>query len=280
MTVDKVESQIEQVWEVEQEILDVVHKICMENKLRYSLAYGTLIGAVRHKGFIPWDDDIDLIMPREDYEKLLTIWDQVAPSGYLLQNVRIDPDFTQSFTKIRKDHTTFLQEEFERERHYHKGVFVDIFPGDRVAPGRVSRKLQYVACAVNLLYNRGHTSGSGGIIGMIERILLNVPKRWYPKRRAAAERYIRRWNGDHSLAFFFPSTIDSSRVFYAPDLFENMGTVLFNGKTYQCVSAPEVFLQTQYGDYMQLPPVEERVWKHHPIIIDFEHNYEELCTQK
>lgn len=88
-----------QIWATEQEILDVIHQVCTEYGLRYSLAYGTLIGAVRHKGFIPWDDDIDLIMPREDYEKLLAIWNEAAPKGYILQNTRTDPDFTQNFTK-------------------------------------------------------------------------------------------------------------------------------------------------------------------------------------
>lgn len=122
------ENIIKKVWETEQEILDVIDKICRDNNLRYSLAYGTLIGAVRHKGFIPWDDDIDLMMPREDYEKLLSVWESQAPKGYILQNSRTDPDFTQNFTKIRKDGTTFLQEESERTKNYHKGIFVDIFP--------------------------------------------------------------------------------------------------------------------------------------------------------
>ena len=277
---DKVQSQIQQVWATEQEILDVIHKVCTENGLRYSLAYGTLIGAVRHKGFIPWDDDIDIMMPREDYEKLLAIWDQAAPKGYVLQNVRTDPDFTQSFTKIRKDHTTFLQFEFEREKHYHKGVFVDIFPGDRVAPSKLGRKIQYIACAVNLLYNRGHASGSGGIVGKVEKILLKAPTEKYSRRREASEKWIRRWNGNDSALYVFPSTIECSRRYYPANLFEKMQTLEFNGKDYQCVSGPDVILRVDYGDYMQLPPEEERVWKHHPIIIDFEHNYEELNLQK
>ena len=90
-----------QIWATEQEILDVIHQICTEHGLRYSLAYGSLIGAMRHKGFIPWDDDIDIMMPREDYEKLLVIWNQSAPKGYILQNTRTDSDFTQNFMKIR-----------------------------------------------------------------------------------------------------------------------------------------------------------------------------------
>lgn len=267
---------MQQVWEIEQEILDVVHQVCKENDLRYSLAYGTLIGAVRHQGFIPWDDDIDIIMPREDYEELLSIWNQVAPNGYVLQNVRTDPDFSQSFTKIRKDHTTFLQFEFEREKHYHKGVFVDIFPGDRVAPGKLRRKFQYVAGAVSLLYNRGHASGSGGIIGKVEQFLLKAPEGKYAKRREKAEKWLQRWNANPSLPYFFPSTIEDCRKSYPADLFEGMKTIEFSGKRYRCVSDPDALLRLDYGDYMQLPPEEERVWKHHPLLISFEHNYEEL----
>lgn len=277
---DKVQSQIQQLWATEQEILDVIHKVCEENGLRYSLAYGTLIGAVRHKGFIPWDDDIDLMMPREDYEKLLAIWGQAAPKGYILQNVRTDPDFTQSFTKIRKDHTTFLQFEHEREKSYHKGVFVDIFPGDRVAPSKLGRKIQYIACAVNLLYSRGHASGSGGIVGAVEQFFLKAPKEKHAKRRETAENWIRRWNSKNSGLYVFPSTLEWCQKYYPANLFENMGTIAFSGKTYQCVADPDSILRLDYGDYMQLPPEEERVWKHHPILIDFEQNYEELSQDR
>ena len=273
-------SQIQRrIWATEQEILDVIHQICTEHGLRYSLAYGTLIGAVRHKGFIPWDDDIDIMMPREDYEKLIAVWDQSAPKGYILQNTRTDSDFTQNFTKIRKDHTTFLQDEAERTKHYHKGIFVDIFPGDRVPSGKIGQKIQYIACAVNLLYSRGHTSGSGGVIGMTEKALLNASKEKCVTRREYAEKKIRRWNGNGSLQYVFPNTIGCSRKFYPANLFKDMKTIKFNGKQYMCVADADTILRIEYGDYMQLPSEEERVWKHHPLLIDFEHNYEELNHQ-
>ena len=271
--------QIENVWKVEQEILDVIHQICTEHGLCYSLAYGTLIGAVRHSGFIPWDDDIDLVMPREDYEKLLSIWDDVAPEEYILQNIRTDSDYTNSFTKIRKNHTTFLQDDFEREKKYHKGIFVDIFPGDRVAPGKVLRAAQYVASAINLLYTRGYTSGSTGVIGIVERLLLALPKSIHTSVQKAAEKFIRKWNGDGKLQWYFPSTIVAAKRYYRPDLFKNLGKIQYCGKQYCCVADPDSFLRVDYGDYMQLPPEEERVWHHHPILIDFEHNYEELSRK-
>ena len=260
----------------ELDILVKFDRMCKENNLRYFITAGTLLGAVRHKGFIPWDDDIDLMMPREDYEKLLSVWDQSAPKGYILQNTRTDSDFTQNFTKIRKDHTTFLQDEAERTKHYHKGIFVDIFPGDRVPSGKLEKTVQYIACAINLLYSRGHTSGSGGLIGKVENILLRAPKKKYATRRERAEKSIRRWNGNATLQYVFPNTIGCSRKLYPANLFENLKAMEFNGKQYMCAADPDTMLRIEYGDYMQLPPEEERVWKHHPILIDFEHNYEEL----
>lgn len=268
--------QIHRVWAVEQEILDVIHGFCTEHGLRYSLAYGTLLGALRHGGFIPWDDDIDLLMPRADYEAFLELWEQSPPEGYLLQNTRNAPDFNHNFTKIRKDRTTFLQSGRDSTRSFHKGIFVDIFPVDRVAPGRLSRRIQFAACAVNLLYTRGYTSASGGLMGVAERLLLAAPKRWHAPLRDATEAVIRHWNGCPDSLCFAPSTFDSARKYYAADLFDQLSAIGFAGKTYSCFADPDAFLRCEYGDYMQLPPEEERVWKHRPLLIDFEHNYEEL----
>ena len=274
-----ISEQITEVWKQEQEILNVIDQICKRHDLKYSLAYGTLIGAVRHGGFIPWDDDIDLMMPRQDYEKLREVWKQEVSSNYILQDSRTDLDFTQNFLKIRKDHTTFLQSEEERLRKYHKGIFVDIFPGDRVAPGKLARKMQFAACAVNLLYTRGFTSKSGGIIEIIEKALLCIPFRFHSRIREAMNKFIQSWNGKEKGQYVFPSTIVASRRYYPSDLFSCMTQISFNGKQYSCVKDIDTVLRIDYGDYMQLPPESERVWKHHPIIIDFEHNYEEL-TQK
>lgn len=271
-----IQEQIGRIWNVEQEILDVIHEVCSAHHLRYSLAYGTLIGAVRHGGFIPWDDDIDIVMPREDYEKLLAIWNNAAPEGYLLQNIATDPDYTNTFSKIRKDHTTFLQDDAEAQKQYHKGIFVDIFPADRVAAGIPARLMQYVACAVNLLYTRGYRSGSGGMIGMAEKLLLAIPRKCRPILRNRSEKFIRKWNGREKLQWFAPSTIEWAKHYYPADLFDNMTEIPFGGRNYSCVADPDAFLRIDYGDYMELPPESERVWKHHPIIIDFEHNYEEL----
>ena len=268
------------LWETEQQILDVIDKVCTENGLRYSLAYGTLLGAVRHSGFIPWDDDVDVMMPREDYERLIEIWPTVAPKGYLLETERMFDDFVNTFLKIRKDHTTFLQYESERKEAHHKGIFVDIFPADRRAPGALSRKIQYVAFAVSLLFNRGYPSGSQGITGFAEKALLKLtPKSFYRKLSNWAGEKSRTWNYRSSSELVFPCTIRDSKRFYPSNLFEHLDRITFNGKEYYAYRDWDTFLSIRYGDYMQLPPEEERVWKHHPLMIDFEHNYEELETE-
>ena len=267
------------LWDTEQEILDVIHEVCEKYNLHYSLAWGTLIGAIRHQGFIPWDDDVDIMMPREDYDKLMELWPSLGLSDYIMEDYHTDNGYVNNFAKVRKNHTTFLQDEAERVRGHHKGVFVDIFPGDRRAPGKVSGIIQYIACAINLLYSRGYTSGSAGMIGKVERILLKTNRKNYFKRKLKAEKWMTRWNSCNT-EYIFPCTIQCCRQFYPADLFEELIDVPFNGKQYKSIKKYDEYLRISYGNYMEFPPEEERVWKHHPIIVDFEHNYEELEEEK
>lgn len=262
---------------IQLEILDVFHCVCQGNHLRYSLAYGTLLGAVRHSGFIPWDDDIDVLMPREDYNRLLAIWDSAAPENFILQTPLSAQDITNTFAKIRKDHTTFIQTEMEKGSSYHKGIFIDIFPLDRLAPAGISRAWQTSLCLLAILYNRGHTSVSGRIVRLCEHILLTIiPRKYHRRIELWAVQHATRWNRYSALEWFGFQTVSDMKHHYSPDLFSRLSSLPFEGKQYSVFHDYEAVLRDEFGDYMQLPPVEERVWKHHPIVIDFEHNYEEL----
>ena len=272
--------KLEDIWAVEQEILDEIHRVCTENGLRYSLAYGTLLGAVRHQGFIPWDDDIDIMMPREDYDRLREIWSAKAKPSFILEDETMFDDYMNTFAKVRKDHTTFLQFESERTCKYHTGFFVDVFPADRKAPDGLAEKLQYAALAVNLLYNRGYPSKAGGLKGMAERILLGiVPKKYYQKLSLAAGRFSRKWNALNQNELIAPNTLACCRLFYPADAFDRLTTLSFHGKSYQAFENYDQILRIEYGDYMKLPPEKDRQWTHHPLLISFDHNYKDLVPQ-
>lgn len=115
----------------ELEILKDFDKLCEKYGLEYFLEGGTLLGAVRHGGFIPWDDDIDVLMPRADYEKLLALYQKNCLEGYYFQCIETDKNYWNFFGKIRKEGTLFVTKE-EKDIQTHQGVFIDIFPIDPV----------------------------------------------------------------------------------------------------------------------------------------------------
>lgn len=123
---------LERLHEVQIEILDYVDKICKENNLTYILAYGSALGAYRHQGFIPWDDDIDIAMPRNDYEKFIEIMLKSDDQTYSLQNEVTEKNYFLSFAKVRKNNTLFL-ESIVDNRYQNNGIFIDVFPLDRVS---------------------------------------------------------------------------------------------------------------------------------------------------
>lgn len=108
-------------------ILKDIDRICRENNINYWIESGTLLGMIRHNGFIPWDDDIDIGMMREDYEKFLKIADKYLPEDLYLQNAQIDNGVGNSWSKVRHRYSKLIEED---NATYHEGLFVDIFPYD------------------------------------------------------------------------------------------------------------------------------------------------------
>ena len=120
---------IEKAHDIMFEMLQEFDAICKEHKLQYWLDAGTLLGAVRHKGFIPWDDDVDISMPVEDYHKFLEVAQDNLPQSMFLQNRDTDKTFSFDYTKIRDNRATIIEfHEEGKEVAYHQGLFLDIFP--------------------------------------------------------------------------------------------------------------------------------------------------------
>ena len=274
---NKIDELLPRVKETELEILSVVDAFCRKNNIKYSIAYGTMIGAIRHKGFIPWDDDIDIFMLREDYDRFESIWHKKPPKGYVFENAKLNKDFSQCHTKIIKDNTTFLQKGEEKAK-YHKGIFIDIFVLDRVADTTFMQKFQRINAMLYFLYTRGFPYDRGSsIIKFGCKFLLGiVPKTSYQNIANKFEKKLSKYNSHKNNKLICYCVMESLNNYYPSDAMETVDTVYFENREFYCSKLYDVMLKSEYGDYMQLPPEEERVWKHHPILIDFEHNYDEL----
>lgn len=259
---------------VQIEILKYIDEFCIKNKLRYSIAYGTILGAVRHGGFIPWDDDLDICMPREDYERFIKLWKDT--DKYLLQNHNTNTDFTQSFTKIRKKNTAFVQKT-DIGLDYHKGIFVDVFPFDKVPDSAIKRKIQSVNVMFYNLYMRGYAPRKGGsIVRLASKFILKLtPRSKYLKKSNKYLSKICKYNYDGTFKYFDASITGTMHMYYDNDIFDNMKRIKFENIEVFILNKIDHYLEICYGDYMKLPPESEQTWYHHPILIDFEHNYEE-----
>lgn len=251
------------------EILKYVNDFCLNNNIRYSIAYGTALGAVRHKGFIPWDDDMDICMLREDYNKFLSLWKD--SDDYILQNNETNSDFTQTFSKIRKRNTSFVQKN-DVGKSFHKGIFIDIFPFDRKPVGKLKQIDQKINVMLFQLYFRGYVPETNGtILKLGSAVLLKIHrKNSYSK---LAEKHLQkaiRYNDDKTLPVFDTCTFAGMKKQYDNNLFDDIEYIDFENCKLPIFKSYVNFLKTCYGDYMKLPPKEEQTWFHHPLLVDFE----------
>lgn len=128
-----ISSEMKAVWAVELDLLNEFARVCSVYHLKWFAHAGTMLGAVRHNGFIPWDDDIDVMMPRKDYEMLCSVCKESFSSPYFFQNDDTDMFFCRNYSRLRNSDTTAIQEwEKESSVPYNKGIFIDIFPYDNI----------------------------------------------------------------------------------------------------------------------------------------------------
>lgn len=270
--------ELEKLQSVLLEILNVIDLFCKKHQINYSLCGGSLLGAVRHGGFIPWDDDIDIGMKRKDYDRFIELWQKNPPHGYVLQAKDLNaPEQSVSFLKVRKEHTTFLQFESERGK-YHLGIFVDIFPFDRMPDKKILRLVFFLRCLKYQLYIREFIPPNENfIIKSVSRILLVFSSANSRKRkRMKLLNKITKYNDIESFELVAIDTVKSMKILFSPNLLDSLIKVKFEDKEFCCFKNWEEYLVKFFGDYMELPPIEEQNWKHHPIILDFEHDYDGL----
>ena len=249
------------------EILQAVHDYCIANGIKYSLAYGTLIGAIRHKGFIPWDDDIDIIMPRDDYERFVASFH--APGlGIASEN---DPDYYLNYCHVFDTVKTGSETLLPIGKSYQGGIWIDVFPIDgasddieeftqnvnsikrswmmqlRYRYAQIPFHVIFRTCSIKdlLILTAIKCSGQG-----LKKLELNNQ---IMRRNALRIPYgsTGHWS---QFAVLDVGTRDYQRV----EDFDKTIDVQFEGRSFKIMRGYDRFLRNIYGDYMQLPPEDQR----------------------
>lgn len=253
-------------------ILLTVDSFCKKHKIQYSLYSGTALGAVRHGGFIPWDDDIDIMMVRTEYDRFCSLWQQEAPEGYTLENIETDPRCEVNHTKIRMNGTVLLSNGETEDGRPH-GIWIDLFAWDKLETN-VIRQLPFrLQTAKLFLLTRANGSHyNEDAIKKLGRLLFRV---FTPKMRCRGQKHAMTWlrRHDRKTTDRFQWTSTSSfgglKLRMEPCFPLQLTKISFEGVELPIFANCDTYLKAAYGDYMRLPPVEEQVCTHDPIKLVF-----------
>lgn len=276
----KITEDKKKVWAAELDILEEFMRVCEKYSLRYYLIHGSLLGAVRHKGYIPWDDDIDVGMPRKDYDKFSEIAPGEFKHPYFFQSPQTDPGFGYSILKIRNSKTTFMSL-FFAVSGFNQGLHIDIMPIDKINPDTYLENREII---YNLIM-KNSASMKHGSKYLDERSLKNQvyfdPNNdlvaTYDEIQRIASQYESKETGYVGLVV---STVYSAeRFMFDASSFEHDILVPFEHLMLPIPCGYDDILKIEYGDYMTFPPQEERGAWHQKEIIDADKSYSEYYKE-
>lgn len=265
---------LKKIWAVELDLYIEFARVCDKYNLQYYAFGGTLLGAIRHHGFIPWDDDIDVAMPIEDYKRLQQIAKDEFSSPYVLQTPILDPGSYFSFMKLRNKETTFMSKIFMAQ-HFNQGAFIDIFPLVECPPNKceelrkkiypsILRCSNYMKKGCEFMLNRAQ-------LERFNKFQTEDPFYEYNLIQKEFENpdYKNCGYYTHASLFF---DINKHRIWKSEwwefDKLED----------FECVKIPipkgwNQILKEHYGDYLKLPKMDDRISIHSDMIIDMDHPY-------
>lgn len=258
--------EIEELKTIQLEILQSVHDFCVKNGIRYSLDSGTLLGAIRHGGYIPWDDDIDIIMPRPDYDKFISRFN--GSTNYLrVFSPELDWNFYAPYANVCDMRTT-LSEGDNSHRGIEMGVKIDVFPVDGAPSNskQYNRVLKRIRILNALLTAKRNSFSSIFKKGTSLRIVLSVLKLFgvfYSYSSIQHRIYTL------STKVPFESSEYAAKLSYTwtknrcpRRTFEDLIDYSFEGRCFKVLRNYDMYLCRMFGDYMKLPPEEQRVSNH------------------
>jgi len=255
------------IWAVLLDLLLKFDEVCKKYGLKYYLTDGTLLGAVRHKGFIPWDDDIDVSMPRDDYERLQTLASEFS-FPYFLQTPYTDKNYFYSFVKIRNSNTTGLSKAF-RYQGFNDGLVLDVFPLDEVNPEQgetIYERIRQLAVGNSAYMKLSNPNYSEEEMAEIRKIANKNPLQAYDEIHRLATMF----NGSNQTYIsHWVTTIEPyNRRLWPKCLFADILNFVFEGFAFPGPIGYDEYLKICYGDYMRFPPVEKRGVQHDNAIFD------------
>lgn len=258
---------------VELEVLGAIATVCAKHEIIWWLDSGTALGARRHGGFIPWDDDIDIGMMREDYDRFCAIAPTELPEGFSFHNARTEERFAPLFSKVWKDGTKFFTQE-TLDAGCEQGIFVDVFPYDYIGlDGRSEgmKKKLINAQRLSYLYHARHiVVPDRGVKGAIEKGACRFAH--YVVRSLMSKRKIVEAFDSACKTFDTSACVISSAYAYgAPipaDVLLPTCLIEFEGKQLPCPGQVDRYLEIRYGDWRQLPPENQRK-THLPLVVEF-----------
>jgi len=230
------------------EILIEVDKICRKHNIPYWLDGGTLLGAVRHGGFIPWDDDLDIAMLRKDYDKLRKILPIELPKQFVFEDWRTNKDFNMKHGKVR-DLNSYYEDSNWGNKNCYKGIYIDIFPKEKL----ISYKWRKI---IDFFYGRAFRRLHGFNNSKIEYVIACLM--WIPSYCVAnISQFLANLFAKNNLGHPFgglPFYHDCKKSIIFP-----LKELRFEDKLFPAPYNHHQYLTYQYGDYMQIPPAEQRI---------------------
>lgn len=268
-----VDEKRKKIWAVELDLILRINEVCKKYDLKYFLFWGSLLGAVRHQGFIPWDDDTDIVMPRSDYEKLLSHKEEFC-NPYFLQTPYTDKGYFYSHARLRNSNTSAIDYPFKYQG-FNMGIFVDIEPIDNIDINNNGEVRFNKISNLNILNSIAMRKSNPHLT---ERDIIRVknypggdPLQRYETIQALSQ--IDNKNETDYVSVFVATTYGYMRDHFFKEDFCDSVLCELCGYFFPIPKGYERILKTCYGDYMNLPPIEERGMWHNSVVFDPDVSY-------
>lgn len=255
------------------EMLKFVARVCDKYQLEYWLEGGTLLGAVRHQGFIPWDDDLDISMPRDSYNQFLIYAARELPDSMWLQTAKTDPGYYNVSVplKIRDRNSYYLAQRERGDEPYHLGIYIDIFVYDKKPEKILQHKLyNLIGKKLNRLLH--HKYAAAYLQKGSHKAVYAFCGRFIPKAWLEGAMSVLINNANKMASPYLGYGYDSINcTYFRREVYYPLQKVSFEDGEFYIPNQPEIILRHQYGEYSILPPEERRVLKHcRELVVELE----------